>query len=348
MKKRYILAVIVTLIGVYVVYTLLKANVFKPYETTQNAEVNVIVGPPGMEDITIDTATGYAYISSHDRRNFESRGNIYLYDINDPGNKFVNLTADFPKQDFRPHGISLFIENDSTKFLFVISHRIDSQSIERFKIEGASLKHLDTFKSTEFISPNDIHAISSTEFYLTNDHGETKGFMRTVKDFLKIGTGSVVYFDGNSGKIVATGIPYANGIHTSKDGKKLFIASTNVNEILVFNRNADNTLKEETVFDTGIGVDNIELDNAGNLSIGCHPQLLKFLSHSKDSKNLSPTVVLKMTYNEDSKTFKQETIYTDDGSNLSGGSVAAPYIQANGKQIILAGSVFERKMLVLK
>jgi arylesterase/paraoxonase len=331
-----------------VVCTVLKANVFKSYEITQNAEVNVIAGPPGTEDITIDAATGYAYISSHDRRNFESRGNIYLYDINAPANKFVNLTADFIKQDFRPHGISLFTENDSTKFLFVISHRLNGHSIERFKIEGASLKHLDTFKSTEFISPNDIHAISSAEFYLTNDHGETKSFMRTVKDFLKIGTGSVVYFDGNSGKTVAERIPYANGIHTSKDGKKLFVASTNVNELLVFKRNSDNTLEEEAVYNTGVGVDNIELDDAGNLYIGSHPQLLKFLGHSKDSTKLSPTVILKLAYNETEKTFTQETVYTDDGSKLSGGSVAAMYKKPDGQEVILLGSVFERKILVLE
>jgi arylesterase/paraoxonase len=348
MKKRYVLAVIIALIGAYVVYTLLKANVFRSYETTQGANVNVIAGPPGMEDITIDAATGYAYVSSHDRRNFQSRGDIYLYDINASGNKFINLTADFPEQDFRPHGISLFAENDSTKFLFVISHRSDGQSIERFKIEGTSLKHLDTFKSTEFVSPNDIHAVSPTEFYLTNDHNDAKGFIRTAKDFLKIGTGNVVYFDGNNGKTVVTGIPYANGIHTSKDGRKLFVASTNVNKVLVYNIKADNTLREETVFDTGVGVDNIELDETGNLYIGCHPQLLKFLGYSKDSTKLSPTVILKLTYNKTEKTFAQETVYTSDGSNLSGGSVAAPYIQPNGKQAILVGSVFERKILVVK
>ncbi|MDP5120633.1 MAG: hypothetical protein NWQ46_03480, partial [Spirosomaceae bacterium] len=104
----------------------------------------------------------------------------------------------------------------------------------------------------------------------------------------------------------------------------------------------------ETTYNTGVGVDNIEFDETGNLYIGCHPQLLKYLGHAKDSTKLSPSVFLKLTYNDADKTFTQETLYTDDGSNLSGGSVAAPYTKPNGEQVILAGSVFERKILVLE
>lgn len=349
MLKRYIIAAIIALIAIFVINTLYKANVFKTYETAGKLVVEIKESPAGLEDITIDSQTGYAYISSHDRRDKKSRGDLYLYKIGDSASSFMNLTANFPKTDFRPHGISLVTENDSTKFLFVISHADDGvHAVERFKIVGDSIRHLNTIISPTFLSPNDIHAISASEFYLTNDHDETKGMLRTVYDFLKIGTGSVVYFDGNDGKIVASSIPYANGIHTSKDRKKLFVASTNVNEMLVFNILADKSLEKESSFDTGIGVDNIELDHTGNLYIGCHPQLLKFLGHSKDSTKLSPTVVLKMTYNDDSKTFTQEIFYTDDGSDLSGGSVAAPFTKPNGEEVILVGSVFERKMMILK
>lgn len=348
MKKRTIFDALLTLIAVFVLYTLYKANVFKSYETTADSVISVIESPPGMEDITIDKQTGYAYISSHDRRNFDSRGDVYLYKLNDSTQQFVNLTANFPKLDFRPHGISLFVENDSTKYLFVVSHATGSNVVERFRVSGEKLIHLDSFESTEFVSPNDIHAVSANSFYVTNDHDNTRGFVQTVKDFLKIGTGSVVFFDRNSGKIVAGGIPYANGIHTSKDGKKLFVASTNVNEVLVFDRKSDNSIQKETTYNTGVGVDNIELGEAGNLYIGCHPQLLKYLAHAKDSTKLSPTVVLKMTYNEADKTFVQETLYTDDGSKLSGGSVAAPYKTPAGKEVILVGSVFERRILVLE
>lgn len=349
MKKRYIFAFLLALISIFVLNTLLEANVFKTYETTQNAQVSSIPGPAGMEDITVDRGSGYAYVSSHDRRNRTSRGDIYLYKLEDATQKFINLTVDFTKQDFRPHGISLFTENDSTKYLFVISHGDKvHHTVERFTIQGDSLQHLSTITSSAFLSPNDIHAISATQFYLTNDHDETTGFLRTVYDFLKIGTGSVAYFDGQTGEIVAEGIPYTNGIHTSKDGKKLFVASTNVNEMLVFNRNADNSLEKEAVYDAETGVDNIELDEAGNLYIGCHPQLLKFLSHSKDSTAKSPTSVLKLTYDETTKTFTQKNIYTDNGSKLSGGSVAAPFTKSNGEEVILIGSVYERKMLILK
>lgn len=347
MKKRYLFIIFLLIVAGFVIKTLVSANFFKTFNSTGNVNATSFPGPPGLEDITIDSQNGYAYISSHNRRNFESRGDIYLYKINDSTRTFINLTADFPKKDFRPHGISLFIENDSTKFLFVVCHGTGRNSVERFKIQGEKLVHLNTFGSTDFISPNDVHAVSPTAFYITNDHDDTQGFMRTVKDFLKIGTGSVVYFNGDNGKIVATGIPYANGIHTSKDGTKLFVASTSMNEVLVYNRLPDNTITKEMTYDAGVGVDNIELDDAGNLYIGAHAQLLKYLGHAKDSTKLSPTVLLKLTYDETNKKFAKKTIYTDDGSKLSGGSVAAPYTKANGKVVILAGSVFERKMLVV-
>lgn len=354
MKKRYILAAVFTILVIFVIFTLYKANVFKSYKTSPNDQASVIEGPPGLEDITFDQESGVAFISSQDRRTMENgqfvnQGGVYAFSIISGDEKFINMTENFKsKNGFYPHGISLFTADDSTKTLFVINHSREGHVIERFLIEDNKAIHLQSITSPAFLNPNDIHAISPTEFYLTNDHNVSPKFVRVVTDFLKIGTGTVVYHDGDKGSIVAEGIPYANGIHTSKDGKKLFVASTNVNELLVYNINDDKTLEEEAVHDTGVGVDNIELDDAGNLYIGCHPQLLKFLGHSKDSTKLSPTVILKITYNEASKSFNQEIIYTDDGSNLSGGSVAAPFTKPNGEEVILLGSVFERKMMILK
>src|SRR5205085_2212265 len=87
------------------------------------------------------------------------------------------------------------------------------------------------------------------------------------------------------------------------------------------------------------GVDNIEVDPDNNLWIGCHPQMLKFLSHSKDEAKISPSQIIKLSHSGEG--FTQETIYMNDGSEISASSVGAPY----GNKMLI-GPVFQRHILV--
>ena len=98
------------------------------------------------------------------------------------------------------------------------------------------------------------------------------------------------------------------------------------------------TLNEEV--DVNTGVDNIELDEAGSLWIGCHPQLLKFVAHAADPANFSPSQVIKLTQ-DSSGHYQLEEVFLNDGTSYSGSTVAAVY-----KNKFLIGSVFEKTMLV--
>lgn len=352
MKKRYIFITLLLVLGLFVLKTLYSANFFSEYENYFVGDVQKLESPFGIEDITIDSTNGFAYLSSHNRRNFIEKGAIYLFKINDSTENYINLTENFKRPDFRPHGISFLEVNDSTKFLYVISHADNQNVVEKFRILGESLIHEKSITSPLFVSPNDLHAVSENEIYITNDHTDPKGFLRSVKDFLKIPTGNVVLLDAKNAKIAAEDIAYANGINSWNDKKTFFVASSNTNTLHVFNRLADNSLEKELDFDTGVGVDNIEVDYENNLYIGCHPQLLKFLQHSKNKEALSPTVVLKMVYiPESGYKFIQEGIFIDNGKRLSGGSVAAYYEPKQGEHddnVMLVGSVFEPSILKLK
>lgn len=353
-RKPLILGIILLILAFWVGNTLKKANVFNEYQHYFKGEISEIRSPAGIEDIEVDTTNGYAYLSSHNRRHFEDRGDIFLLKLNDSLQVISSLTSNWDKKDFRPHGISLFYENDSTKYLFVISHG-EKHSVERFRLAGDALIHEKTFLSELFISPNDIHAVAKDKFYITNDHTVEKGFLRTIIDFVKYPSGNVVYFDGKKTRTVTDGIAYANGINTWADGKTLFVASTNTNKVIVFNRKENGDLDEIERLDTGVGVDNIDVDFDNNLWIGCHPQPLKFLAHAKDSTKLSPSSILKLVYiPEADYRFIQEGIYSDSGKQLSGLSVAVYYephaqkgkVQANNT--LLAGSVFENKILRMR
>jgi arylesterase/paraoxonase len=215
--------------------------------------------------------------------------------------------------------------------------------IERFEWKNDSLTHLESIKDIKLMtSPNDVTAVGERLFYVTNDHGYSeKGLGRTLEEYLQRKISYVNYFDGNSFKKVATRIAYANGINHSADYTKIFVASPTGGKVIVYNRDlitGNLTLSEEV--DVRTGVDNIELDSAGSLWIGCHPQLLKFVAHAADPSKFSPSQVIKLTPDPQGK-YQMEEVFLNDGTTYSGSTVAAVY-----KNKLLIGSVFEKTLLV--
>ena len=83
-------------------------------------------------------------------------------------------------------------------------------------------------------------------------------------------------------------------------------------------------------------MDNIEIDNEGNLWVGSHPKLFDFVRHAKNIDNLSSSQVFKISINDDSVS----EIYLNNGKTLSGSSVAA----FNNNHLLI-GAVFENKFL---
>jgi arylesterase / paraoxonase len=141
---------------------------------------------------------------------------------------------------------------------------------------------------------------------------------------------------------LTSNIRYANGINTSLDKKKLFVAAASDKKIMVFDRNTQNgniTQTDKILID---GPDNIELDTAGNLWVGCHPKLLAFLGHAKDSTALSPSQVMKVKYQPNDQSVLED-IYLNNGTPVSASSVGAVW-----KNRLLIGTVFEKKVLLLE
>jgi len=347
MKRLKIIGLIFIIIITYNTIRILdQAGVFTSIEPVNAGKEAVIASPPGIEDIAIDNETGFAYLSSEDRRRPGSRGDIYLMNLNDSTDKIVNLTAGFPKKDFRPHGISFLKTPEGKKLLFVISHGDNKNVVEQFEIKGDSLKHIKNYSSSQFISPNDLLAIGQDQFYITNDHTRKKDLLRTLGDFIQFPSGNVLYYDGTRAKQVSEGIPYANGINISLDKTTIFVTSTTTNKILAYEPAMETyELKPVYSYDLGYSPDNIDVDSKGHLWIACHPKTLRFLKHVKKASERSPSAVLEVIYQPQySGKFSQNLQYLNDGDPLSGSSVAAVYDRKQGKTV-LVGSVFESKIL---
>ena len=341
-----VLAVIILVIIGFAVKTYWNAGQFKSIKPHFSGDCRIVKGVMSSEDITIHPTIGLAFISSDDRRSSfgnpgeGKQGAIYGFNLRAENPVLVNLTSDF-KREFHPHGIGLYIAEDFMVSLFVVNHRKDGHYIEIFDYMANRIVHRESIKGPLMTSPNDVIPVGKRSFYVTNDHGNPTGFGRTLEEYLQLPWSYVLYFDGNRFQKVAEGLAYANGINKSKDGNTIYVAATVSGGVFVYDRDKESgALTFRHFIDTETGVDNIEMDKKGNLWIGAHPKLLTFVKYAEDPEIKSPSQVIKITPGKDNS-YTVTEIYLNDGTPISGSSVAAVY-----KDKLLIGSVFDDRFLL--
>jgi arylesterase/paraoxonase len=307
-------------------------------------ECHPVGGMVGPEDITIHPRTGVAYVSAMDRRAIQAGkpvpGAIYAYDLNTPDAKPVNLT---PRADvrFQPHGISIWAGADGRDALFVVNHPQDADtpaahSIEIFDLTDGGLVHRATLTDPLLVMPNDIVAVGLDRFYVTNTHAYPPGRMQTIETYLQMQDAQVVFYGPGGFRPAIKNVLFPNGINVSPDGRTLYVASTTGLELRVYDRDPPSeALAFRQAIPLGSGPDNIEVDEHGNLWIGSHPKLLRVEAHRDDPKTLSPSQVLRVTPDG-----HVDEVYLDDGSTISGTSVAA----VRGNRLLL-GEIFDEGFL---
>lgn len=348
----YAAVIIVAAASFFTIRFLTSAGMFTSFREEITADCSTIEAVPGPEDIVIDRERALAFVSAVDRRKIAAggpgsqaiRGGIYVIDLSEASDAWAlrPVTALEPA-DFRPHGIDLYVSEEGQRFLFVVNHPSDgTHDVEIFEVlEGGLLEHRRTVSSELFIHPNDVHAVGPDAFYLTNDHGSSSNFGRLLEDFFLADRGNLVYWEGDEGRVVADGFTYANGVNSSPDGTKLYVAETLDMTLRIFTRDIETGALEpfETVY-LGTGVDNIDVQEDGRLLIGAHPSLTDFLAHANDPAELSPSQIVEMTPRAGGGG-EARTLLLDKGDLLSGLATAAGY---NG--LMLASGVFEPKILV--
>ena len=340
-----ILIVLVLIVGGLLLKTYYDAGEFKEIKTRVGGKCLAISGVLSSEDIVIDRETGMAFISSTDRRvrwsssGKAGQGAIFGLDLNSPSSALIHFTVDFTKE-FNPHGIGLWQGEDGKLLLFAVNHRREGHFVEIFEKKGDKLIHRESISGTLMHSPNDVVPTGARTFYVTNDHGYTTEFGRMIEEYLQFARGFILFYDGKAFSRVAEGLAYANGINLSTDGRTVYAAATVGQEILVYDRERKTgKLALRDTIDLGTGPDNIDVDERGNLWIGCHPKLLTFVAYSKDPGKLSPSQVIKVTVRKPGD-YNVEEMYLTNGETLSGSSVAAVF-----EDTLLIGSVFDKAFL---
>ncbi len=332
--------------GVWLYFFLRDAGVFTTVAPKSAGVCRTITGGDivGVEDLTIDPDTKLAFLSGYDRRadgaGGPARGAVWTYDLSAPDAAPVDATATALPAGFSPHGISLWRGPDGRKALFAINHAGNRHTVEIFDVAGATLTHRQTVSGDALVSPNDLVGVGPEAFYVTNDHANVSGWRRTAEDYLRLRETTVQFFNGEVFARVLYGVGGANGIAVSADGRSLYLSAASERTVHVYDRDpATNALTHRAAVAVPGFADNIEVLADGDLLLGLHTKILQLLAHFGDASKLSPSHVMRLK--QDGKGgFVPQTIYYNDGAEISGVSVAAGLDQR-----LLIGAIMEPKIL---
>lgn len=306
-------------------------------------------GIDGPEDIAIDGTSGLAFISAFDRRaraagRSASQDGLYVLSLGDATH--LTRLAGTPA-DFHPHGISLLRDADGLVLMAINHHADGTNSVEVFDVKlggnAVLLSETGNIESRELVSPNAIAAVDRERFYIANDHGSTTALGRALDDYLVLPRANLLYFDGTVFRVVAQHLAFPSGLALSPDGHFLYATEANARRLDTFTRQpVSGALDETGTLDIPSNVDNLRFDSAGNLWVGSHPKALAMAAFRADPKKPAPSEIFKVTLASGIPQFA-EPIYTNDGGQIGGSSVAA----VSGKTMLI-GSPLDDRILVCR
>lgn len=294
------------------------------YESISLSECQKLEGFPGPEDILIDKETQVLYISSHDRRNFNSTGTIFM--INLITKQVQKLSKEQTPENFRPHGMVLS-KNGKEKYIYVISHtgtKDKAHTIEVFKIEKNFLKHERTLFDEKLMNPNDLTVSEDGKLFISNDFGSTSKFGQILDILFSRKNSPITYFDGKGWYFLEPRLPGGNGIYYEKrDGIEWIYRTSMFGNFFIkyelrYVQNFPELKEKEVISIEGAG-DNFGEDEKGNLFLATHPSIWKFIFHSNSKENLSPSLVYHIRGKEVIK------IYQNNGNEISAVSTAVAF-----------------------
>lgn len=301
---------------------------------------------PGTEDVTIDPDLKLAFISAADRRAWFNQDEA---NATNPQNGIYAMALDGsdtvrrvspPMENFLPHGISLYHGPDGTKRLFVVNHPTTGEEVvELFDIgPNGDLTHLESISFDAMSSPNDVVAVGPRQFYITNDTRFDDGLFAQLESYFALPLASVAYFDGENGRIVKSGLTYANGINKSADGTSIYVAELLKRRIVVFSRDTETgNLSKVKNLPVKTAPDNIEVSRDGALWVAGHSKIFDFVEHAKDANAIAPSHVIRLN----PRSGLTSDVLMSVNGEINGSSVGAVW-----DNTLIVGAVFDGHVMV--
>ena len=219
-------------------------------------------------------------------------------------------------------------------------------------LKGKSFDTLIELKSLSLISDlpdlpdlNDLVAVGHRQFYVTNNPSPQDKFSLLWRSITGEGNSKILFYDSKGYKIVDGDLALANGIAVSKDLQKLYVADSLNGDLLSFSWAGEYFKRDPKKLSVSSSLDNLEwkTEEKKALLIGAHPSIFRFGLHAEIGSFPSPSQVLQVEIPDIqfSDNLKIQEVFYDNGSMLSGSSVAALY----GKKLLL-GSATQHKLFV--
>lgn len=299
-----------------------------------------------VRDIRIDRERGVAYLSFLDRdtaTGATGNGTVVMLDL--------NLAEPAPRaalsrnpQDFRPEGIALLQEAGQPAKLFATSRAGGVPTVELMERDnyGAFIPEL-TARDTASGSPTQIAPMASRSFYAV-DHREPTGWLRHRLSLLrKYGRDAIVMSDTARTVVMTSDHAWLSGLVLSADGSQLYATDALKQQLLVYRRDpsrADALTLEDTI---GLPAppSSLDRDADGVLWIATYPKLLRYFAAAAGSSRVLPTLVLR--FDPRSVGEGAVAVFADDGSRISGGTIAAHW-----RDELLVGAPLDHKVLLCK
>jgi arylesterase / paraoxonase len=337
-----LLVVVVALLTTVLAY---RGSWFRNVQPAFAGDCKSLPLPGSAEDIQPDRERGIVYLSVMDRQSLvgegDVQGTVLQVDLSRATLNTEPALANQPDH-FRPHGLSLYIDNQGQRYLFAINHPVhrgsEPERVELFRQnESGTFEHIDTFTDPEFLSPNDLVAVGPRQFYIANDKSGD-GFA-AIGQLFGIGASPLTYFDNGKTRTVLNDIASGSGINVSADGNTLYVAETMAQRIRVLKREpVTGNVSDVRRIPIRPSPDNIDITPDGSLWIGAHPNTLKLIRHFIAGQP-APSQVLRVRLEGNS--VEQENIFLDDGKILSASSVGVSF----GK-LLLIGSITQPALLI--
>ncbi|KAG9228325.1 hypothetical protein BJ875DRAFT_250164 [Amylocarpus encephaloides] len=226
-----------------------------------------------------------------------------------------------------------------------------NSTIELFQttVGGSSMRHVRTYSNEVIQTPNRVAWINEHSFVFTNDHSSKVGRTRVLE--LALGGGSVGYCDGHRCNIAySSGLNGPNGLVRGLDGL-IYVPNTVGRKIQVLSLSEDHKLQNLYEIANLLPLDNLSVDENGNIFAAAFPKLYKWSQFTTDAFNVHPpSTVLKISragkpYRRDRQLdsakqhngdFIVEKVL-EDNSGILPGSTVAVHDSQTGK--IFLGSV---------
>ena len=282
-----------------------------------------VVGIAGAGDIEPLPGTRSAFLAAFDRRGGATRGEILLFDTDDPLDdaSWRDRTGGVPVA-FVPSGIDLYRtrlpEGRLLTRLFVVN--LAGPEIVLFEVgEDGTLAVGERFADPRLVSPNDVVATGPRSFYVTNDTASGRQSLKGKLDFLLgLKTGTIMHYDGNSWSIVDDRLAFPNGLALTEDGTRLHVAEMRARRLVNYERDprAD-TIRRRGATALENFPNNLSVTPGGDILVGTLPQPLATSAYGEGLRDLAASEVVSVADGE------PRTLYRDTGEGLSAVTMAA-------------------------